>query len=75
MGAVEEKEGGGGKVGAWCKSYEHWLVENGRETRRASARLRKGNLKENRGPSYGRTERETDGGSGEKGAGKGMVGV
>lgn len=41
MGAEEEKEGGGGKVGAWCQSCEQWLDEKGSETRRASARLRK----------------------------------
>ena len=40
VGAVEEKEGGGGKVGAWLKSCDQWLDEKRTETRRASARLR-----------------------------------
>lgn len=47
-----------------------------REVRKEeSARLRKGSPLANRGPSHGRTERETAGGSGEKWAGQGMEGV
>ena len=74
MGAVE-KEGRGGKVGAWWKSCDQWLDEKRSETRRASARLRKREPKGNRGLSHRRNEQETVGGSGEKGAGQGMEGV
>lgn len=73
-GATEEERGGGGEAGAQLNPVSSGWIK--REVRKEeSARLRKGSPLANRGPSHGRTERETAGGSGEKWAGQGMEGV